>query len=325
MWRDVKWIVLLAIVASISCSLFSNEESAPEIPGKLVYSAPDENGRYQIYTSLTNDTKKKQLTQSGAEEAEFFNPSWSNDGTQIALTSTLESSSNGLSLYIMNADGSDLRPLKERPNSQIVTPGSNPVWSPDDSKIAFDWCTNCELGGNNFEIYAYDFKTDSIQQITDNLARDFFPKWSNVDSSSIIFKSNRKNFNEEVSTFKDDLFVFNYSNQKILQITDTSKVGAFAQRPNDGILLIRPFELEGKNWFLLNLKNQKAKDFILPETIDKERAAPVKWSKNGDAILIRSLVGNNFVYNFYDIMTERLIEIDIVDLKRSDLDWIQNN
>ena len=41
MWRDIKWAVLLVIVTSISCNLFTSEDSTPEIPGKLVYSAPD--------------------------------------------------------------------------------------------------------------------------------------------------------------------------------------------------------------------------------------------------------------------------------------------
>jgi len=205
----------------IGCGLFGEEnEPTPEIPGKLVFSAPDDNGRYQIYTSLTNGTKRKQLTSSGAEEAEFFNPSWSNDGTQIAFTSTLRSSSAGLSLYLMNANGSNIRPLKERPNSPIVTPGSNPAWSPDDSKIAFDFCLNCELGGSNYEIYVYDFDKDSIVQLTDTLSEDDNPVWNPINNK-IAFSSNRADASSNVS----DIYTLNLQNMEVQRLTNTDNSG----------------------------------------------------------------------------------------------------
>ncbi len=204
------------------CDLFTNEkdEPTPEIPGKLVFSAPDDNGRYQIYTSLTNGTKRKQLTSSGAEDAEFFNPSWSNDGTQIALTSTLNNTSEGLSLYLMNADGSNLRPLKEQPNTDVVTLGNNPTWSPDDSKIAFDFCINCELGGRNYELLIYDFDTDAITQLTDTLSEDDNPIWSPINSE-IAFSSDRANKNSNVS----DIYTLNLQNMEVQRLTNTDNSG----------------------------------------------------------------------------------------------------
>ncbi|MEP0007214.1 MAG: hypothetical protein ABJ387_04870 [Balneola sp.] len=220
MWRDTKWAVLLVLVTSISCNLFSSEDSTPEIPGKLVYSAPDKNGRYQIYTSLTNGSKRKQLTSSGDEEAEFFNPAWNSDGTQIALTSTLNSSSEGPSLYLMNSDGSNLRPLKGRSNTDIVTTGNNPKWSPDDSKIAFDSCLNFELGGRNHELFVYDFETDIITQLTDTLSEDENPVWNPLNSE-IAFSSSRASESFNVS----DIYILNLQNMAVQRLTNTDNSG----------------------------------------------------------------------------------------------------
>ena len=233
----IPFLVLVLLVSSvISCDLSNSEdEPIPEIPGKLVYSAPDGNGRHQIYTSLTNGTKKKQLTQSGSEQAEFFNPSWSNDGTQIAFTSTLRSTSEGSSLYLMNADGSDLRPLKERPNTDIVTLGNNPKWSPDDSKIAFDWCQNCELGGNNFEIYAYDFETNEVAQVTDDPATDDFPTWS-PNGNFIAFSSGREYVNGDTLRFRKDLYQININTVELTRLTTTGNATRPVWNPLESLI-----------------------------------------------------------------------------------------
>ena len=224
MLREDRYIILILLIVAVitSCTLFNNEkeEPTPEIPGKLVFSAPDGDGRYQIYTSLTNGTKRKQLTSSGNEEAEFFNPSWSNDGTQIAFTTTLNSTSEGSSLYLMNADGSNLRPLKERPNTDIVTLGNNPTWSPDDSKIAFDFCINCELGGRNYELFVYDFETDAITQLTDTISEDDNPVWNPINNK-IAFSSNRADASSNVS----DIYTLNLQNMEVQRLTNTDNSG----------------------------------------------------------------------------------------------------
>lgn len=213
------YIFVLAVLVS-SCSLWESgeEEEIPTIPGKLVFSALDESEHYQIYTSLTNGAKLKKLT--NFKNDDVFSPSWSNDGKQIAFSTSLNATTSGSSLYLMNADGSNLRPLKKRPNTTVPTAGNNPAWSPDDSKIAFDFCTNCERGGNNFEIYTYDFETDSIKKITQFLGSDKNPEWEN-EGTYLAFDSDRASNSKLVS----DVYMINLQTDSLIRLTETNSAG----------------------------------------------------------------------------------------------------
>lgn len=213
------FVVISCWVLFSACDLFKNEETLSRIPGKLVFSAPDnsEKQNYQIFTSNTDGSDLKQLTFFENDEA--FTPVWSPNGSTIAFTTTLRGSSAGASLYLMNADGSGIRPLKEREGSPIVTPGSNPSWGPDGTKIAFDWCVNCELGGNNHEIFVYDFETDSILKITDNPANDNNPVW-NPQKKTLAFLSNRN----DSLTSNTALYIYEFTGT-IFKITGTKSAG----------------------------------------------------------------------------------------------------
>jgi Tol biopolymer transport system component len=60
-----------------------------------------------------------------------FHPAWSPDGRRIAFTvGTYISDSPPLGMWVINADGSDARPIG-------LYDGELPVWSPDSSEIAF--------------------------------------------------------------------------------------------------------------------------------------------------------------------------------------------
>lgn len=60
-----------------------------------------------------------------------------------------------------------------------------PRWSPDDKNIVF----NARIDGNA-DIYSINLETRSVSRITDHLAIDAMPQWSN-DGSSIYYTSNR--------------------------------------------------------------------------------------------------------------------------------------
>lgn len=157
-------ILLLLLTA---CGLFgSSEDNHSELSGKIVFAAQDENGNSQIYRINADGSGLRQLTHL-EDGHEAYEPSWSPDGNKIVFSTSLRASSNGLSLYLMDADGSNMRPLHERGNSHIPTPGSFPTWSPDGTKIAWHQCVNCQLG-TNYELVTYDITTDSVIQLTEN-------------------------------------------------------------------------------------------------------------------------------------------------------------
>jgi len=64
------------------------------------------------------------LTESG------YNPTWSPDGTRIAFASSRSGTTSAI--YVMNADGSNVRQVTNDPSGDYV-----PSWSPDGGKIAF--------------------------------------------------------------------------------------------------------------------------------------------------------------------------------------------
>lgn len=78
-----------------------------------------ETGNDEIYTARPDGTEIQRLTQNGWEWDKH--PTWSPDGTQIVFWSNRDSGRR--QLWIMNADGSNVRPLISSPYNDW-----NPVW-----------------------------------------------------------------------------------------------------------------------------------------------------------------------------------------------------
>jgi Tol biopolymer transport system component len=104
---------------------------------------------------------------------------WSPDGAKIAFCAVLETWDEGFSIYVVNADGSDLRRLTE-PGFRALYP----AWSPDGTKIAFG-------GKRNGDSEIFTMKTDGseLHAITDNDIDDLAPSWS-PDGTLLTFYSN---------------------------------------------------------------------------------------------------------------------------------------
>lgn len=313
-------LLCITITFMGGCGLLGDgeKEPAPAIPGKLVFSALDENDQYQIYTSLTNGTKLKQLTSFKNDAA--LSPSWSNDGTQIAFTTTLNATTAGTSLYVMNADGSNKRPLKERPNTHIVTPGNNPAWSPDDSKIAFDACSNCESGGNNFDIYVYDFKTDSIKKITEILGRDMNPIW--INKEDFYFITDRDYYSIDSLRTHEDVYETGTSGNNVSRVTDTGKIGSLTANKIINSVLIRP-ERGDDDWYFLENITKDSTFFPFPNEIPRLFTSAVKWSDNGEWLLLRigQAQGEGAFFVFYNIKTRAILEYNEEPFNDGGIDW----
>lgn len=133
--RRLAWLVALQMVALglAVAPLSSQELSEPPTASTLAQDGP---GKILFVNEgnlwLWERGETRPLTTGGV----WRQPQWSPDGSQIAFTLWMDNFSD---IYVMAADGSDLRQLTR---SQSVWLEDNdwatrPAWSPDGSKISF--------------------------------------------------------------------------------------------------------------------------------------------------------------------------------------------
>ncbi|GAB5408581.1 MAG: hypothetical protein BalsKO_09460 [Balneolaceae bacterium] len=298
----------------VACDLSNkgDTDETDDIPREVVFSMVDdsENENHQIYVMDINGANLKQLTFFENEEA--FQPSWSSDGTQIVFTTSLESSSLGLSIFLMNADGTNVRPMKTfvNPSFDFVQPGSNPRWSPDGTKITFQWCVNCEIGGRNTEIFVYDFLKDSIFQFTNHYADDKAPDWSQY-GSKILFGSNRSGPDSQDVGEGYNLFEIDIITQELKQITDSDLVASWVWNPNNNSFIIQETG-PNSNLYALDAETvDTVSNTDLTTSPDLSQFRAVKWSQKGNYLLLYYSGNNTPEYYFYNKDTDETNKLPI--------------
>lgn len=172
-----------------------------------VASPINEPDRGEIYVIGVDEETSRQLTDNNVRD-DF--PSWSPDGESIVYQTQSD-------LYMMDADGENVRPL--------VLDGMVPSWSPNGNQIAFA----SDRTGNR-EIYLVNTDGSGIQQLTDAISVDSFPRWSD-DSQRLIFGSNR-----DEETF--ELYMLTLADGAIQRLTsNTSNEGAPSLWGNTQVVL----------------------------------------------------------------------------------------
>jgi Tol biopolymer transport system component len=136
----------------------------------------------QIYvTDLLGNVTQVTNIQGGACQ-----PSWSPDGKQIVFIAPCKSKADtypSSSLYIIDADGSNLQPLP-------VVPGGDfePAWSPTGTHIAFT-----SLRDGHMQIYLYNLQNGNVTRLVETGDRSSaarYPAWS-PDGKRIVYSVKR--------------------------------------------------------------------------------------------------------------------------------------
>jgi len=129
--------------------------------------------------------------------------SWSPDGAFIAFSAVTQSWEAGYRLFVMKADGTDLRAIDTNGDAALY-----PVWSPDGERIAFAAKRN-----GNTDIWIMQADGAQPRQLTANEANDTYPTWS-PDGKRLAFTSDRSG--------NSDIWIMDDDGGGLFQVTDDS-------------------------------------------------------------------------------------------------------
>lgn len=102
------------------------------------------------------------------ERSWMYSPAWSPDGSKIAFSWPTGALGDKESIYVVNRDGSDLRPIGE-PAFEVFSP----AWSPDGDKIAY---VEDAKNNNDRQIVVVDVETGAKKRLT-RLGLNLTPAW----------------------------------------------------------------------------------------------------------------------------------------------------
>ena len=190
-------------IVNVVETITPSPEPTPEpIPCTITF-VSDRDGNREIYTMDSEGANLVNLTNNSSDD---FDPAWSPDGKQIAFVSNRPTANgDGQFIYVMNADGSDVRQLTTETDSKF------PDWSHDGKAITYT------AYGDIYVIQA-DGSTPSVN-LTFSPIEDWKSTWSN-DGIQIAFLSGEDN--------NWNILVMNADGSGIQQLTENGTVSDVA-------------------------------------------------------------------------------------------------
>ncbi len=173
-------------------------ETPAPIPCTIAFDT-DRDGNREVYRMNPDGKDPVNLSQNPGDDR---NPSFSPDGSQIAFVSSREGEpEGGPFIYIMDANGKDIRRLNDNPQSDL------PDWSHDGNWIVF-------TSQDDIFVIPADGNAMAIN-LTNSPEKDSMPSWSPDDSQIVWLSGDDRSWN---------IFVMEADGSNIRQLTQDGKV-----------------------------------------------------------------------------------------------------
>jgi Tol biopolymer transport system component/serine/threonine protein kinase len=228
-------------------------------------------GNQEIYVMNPDGTGQRRLTY---EKAEDMTPAFSPDGRKIAFTSRR---AGVLYLFLMNADGTDQRPLAQSPERAIS--GTEPTWSPDGKRIVFRTTVA------PYTMYSINIDGSGLKRVTDGTAGASSPAWS-PDGKKIAFTS-RRSGNPEIYAMDPD-------GGNVVRLTFNDAIDRFPAWSPDGRRIAFESDRDGDSRiYVMNADGTDAVRLTSPPGKDSRPS----WSPDGKQLAFhRMVLGHGQVY-----------------------------
>lgn len=235
-------------------------------------------GQNDIYAVDENGEEWRRVTSDPADDRD---PSWSPDGTKIAFASDRESpnspgrvdgveGSTPYEVYIMNADGSGIFKLTEKPDG---AGDAYPDWSPDGQWIAY---TSSELGPMQIFIIRTDGTGKTL--VSNGKGYDLSPAWS-PDGMKIAFSSTR---NEN-----SDIYVINVDGSNEVRLTTAPTYEYDPDWSPDGkYIVFDSYRGDNSDLFIINADGSGERNLTNSSTVEFYPT----WSYDGQWIAYCNVV-----------------------------------
>ena len=182
-YRYINLCLILVLLLGAGCERVNIPVGPTKLRGRIVFYA-FQNAISQLFTMFPDDPSSVRiLVNTGTAD---LAPRWSPDGKQIAFVSDREGSPGFFRLYVMDANGKNVRGLFDPSRHQEGD--LEFAWSPDGKQIAL---VNRISGfsTNRRGLYIVNVKTLDRQLVAPAFPNRFSPDWS-PDGSRIAFVSN---------------------------------------------------------------------------------------------------------------------------------------
>ena len=196
----MKTLNFLVVLASVACSPSTVSDFATRdalsldpLPRRILYESITDNGS-EVFLINEDGTDRVNVTNRAGYDGM---PSWSYAGDEILFVSDRDSDVRARDVYIMRADGTDVR--------RITTDGAGysfPKLSPDGTYIGFD----ASRGLANAQVWIMNSDGDNVTRLTYNDVDEGYVSWSS-DSTKLVFDSFRDGSPEIYQVNINDLAV----------------------------------------------------------------------------------------------------------------------